>query len=60
MDLTQINVLHKKLQDTLSAFLKVCPKCNSTFKDSLDRMIFCKECDREDKINKLLNDKSHF
>jgi len=56
MDLTQINVLHKQLQDTLSAFLKVCPICDSIFKHTLDRVIICKECDREDKIKKLLND----
>lgn len=48
--------LEKYVVEYLSAFLKVCPICDSIFKDTLDRMIICKECDREDKIKKLLND----
>jgi len=55
MNLSDINDLHKQLQN-LSSFLKICPICVSTFKDTLDRMILCKECDREVKIKKLLND----
>jgi len=58
MDLTEINDLYKKIQDNLSAFLKKCPNCDSLFKDTLDKMILCKECDREDKIKKLLYEKS--
>lgn len=54
MDLKEINNLYKQIEFTLSALVKLCPNCNSLFKDSL----VCKECNREDKIVKILNEKS--
>ena len=48
--------LGKNINDYIFAFSKICPNCGCRFKDTLDRMILCKECDREDKIKKLLND----
>lgn len=56
MNLMKINDLHRQIQESLSTFFKLCPICGSRFKDTLDRMILCNECDREDKINKLLNE----
>lgn len=61
MNLTEINDLYKQIQETAitrcgSAFFKICPICSSRFKDTLDRMILCKKCEREDKIKKILND----
>ncbi len=38
----------------LSAFLKECPICKQKFKDTLDRRIICINCDRDQKLNKLL------
>lgn len=55
MNFGEINDLHKQLQN-LSSFLKICPICDSTFKDILDKMILCKKCDREDKIKKILDE----
>jgi len=48
----------KYVEYYLAALVKLCPNCNSLFKDSLDKMILCKECNREDKIVKILNEKS--
>jgi hypothetical protein len=56
MNLTEINDLHTQIVEHLSAFFKICPICSSRFKDTLDRMILCKKCEREDKIKKILND----
>lgn len=58
MNLTEINDLHKQIVEHLSSFLKICPTCGSRFKDTLDRMILCKKCDREDKIKKILDEKA--
>jgi hypothetical protein len=51
---------HKFLLESVSTFFKKCPICGNRYKDTLDNMILCKECDREDKIKKILNDKSNF
>jgi len=50
---------HKLLIESISAFLKVCPNCSERFKDTLDNMILCRDCDREQKLNQLLDDKSN-
>ena len=42
------------LINELSAFLKECPICKQKFKDSLDIKIICTNCDREEKLNKVL------
>jgi hypothetical protein len=44
----------RELGVCLSTFLKICPICGNRYKDTLDNMILCKECDREDKIKELL------
>jgi hypothetical protein len=46
--------LLKSIEESLSAFLKKCPLCNSSFKDTLDNLIICKNCQREQKINEIL------
>jgi hypothetical protein len=38
----------------LSAFLKECPICKQKFKDTLDKRIICINCDRDQKLNKVL------
>jgi hypothetical protein len=38
----------------LSAFLKECLICKQRFKDTLDKRIVCLNCERDQKINKLL------
>ena len=48
--------LEEFLENYLSAFIKICPVCDAKFKDTLDVMIFCKVCERNDKIKKILND----
>ena len=42
------------LINELSAFLEECSICKQKFKDSLDNKIICINCDREDKLNKVL------
>lgn len=38
----------------ISAFLKVCPMCKQKFKDMLDKRTVCLNCEREQKINNVL------
>jgi len=38
----------------LSAYLKICFICEKMYKDTLDKELICKECAREQKINKIL------
>jgi hypothetical protein len=38
----------------LSTFLKECPICKQKFKDTLDKRIICINCDRDQKLNKVL------
>ena len=49
---TKVELL--KSIEELSAFLKKCPRCNSSFKDTLDYLIMCKNCQRDQKINEIL------
>lgn len=42
------------LLNEISAFLKECPICKHKFKDTLDRRIICINCDRDQKLNKVL------
>jgi hypothetical protein len=42
------------LLNEISAFLKECPICKQKFKDTLDRRIICINCDRDQKLNKVL------
>jgi hypothetical protein len=44
----------KILANEISAFLKECPICKQKFKDFLDIKIICTNCDREEKLNKVL------
>ena len=46
--------LLKFFEESLSVFFKKCPLCNSTFKDVLDNLIICKNCQRDQKINEIL------
>jgi hypothetical protein len=39
----------------LSAFFKLCPICENRFKDYLDNKIICISCERDQKIDNLLN-----
>lgn len=43
------------LINELSAFLKECPTCKQKFKDTLDKRIICVNCERDQKINKVLH-----
>lgn len=38
----------------ISAFTKKCPICKCLFKDTLDRLIVCINCNRNSKINEIL------
>lgn len=42
------------LINELSAFLKECSICKQKFKDYLDNKTICTNCDREEKLNKVL------
>ncbi len=44
----------KILANEISAFLKECPICKQKFKDFLDIRIICTNCNREEKLNKVL------
>jgi hypothetical protein len=50
-----INDIHEEIQKILS-ITKTCPKCELRFKDSSNKMIYCIACNRENKINQLIND----
>jgi hypothetical protein len=52
--------LKKIIFEHISMFLKICPICGESFKDTLDNMISCRNCNRNDKINKIINDKYNF
>ncbi len=39
----------------LSAFLKICPICEKKFKDTLDKRTMCISCERNQKIDKLID-----
>lgn len=55
----QLQTYRDFLVNELSAFLKECPTCKQKFKDTLDKRIICINCDRDQKLNKILeNDKS--
>jgi hypothetical protein len=43
------------LVNELSAFLKECPTCKQKFKDTLDMRIICINCERDQKLNKVLD-----
>jgi hypothetical protein len=54
----QLQTYRDFLVNELSAFLKECPTCKQKFKDTLDKRIICINCDRDQKLNKILeNDK---
>ena len=54
----QLQTYRDFLVNELSAFLKECPTCEQKFKDTLDKRIICINCDRDQKLNKILeNDK---
>jgi len=53
MRFSNINNLYDQIIESLS-FIKICPNCKMRFKDTLDKMIICKECEREQKINQIL------
>lgn len=38
----------------ISSFLKVCPICKQKFKDMLDKRTMCLSCERDQKINNVL------
>lgn len=40
----------------ISAFLKVCRICKQKFKDMLDMRTMCLNCERDQKINNVLED----
>lgn len=42
------------VMNEISAFLKVCPMCKKKFKDMLDMRTMCLNCERDQKINKVL------
>lgn len=48
------NELEETIKETLSAFFKICPICGQNFKDTLDMKIICINCERDQKINKVL------
>jgi hypothetical protein len=47
-------IIRNEIRNQLSAFLKECPICKQKFKDTLDNKIICTNCDREEKLNKVL------
>jgi protein-arginine kinase activator protein McsA len=43
------------LRNEVSAFLKLCPICKQKFKDTLDKRLICTSCERDQKIDSILN-----
>ncbi len=49
------NQISEIIGSELSAFLKQCPNCKQKFKDMLDNKTLCTSCERDQKIDNLLN-----
>lgn len=41
----------------MSAFIKKCPNCKLMFKDYLDYKILCNSCERDQKIDSIIENK---
>jgi hypothetical protein len=50
----EFSKLVEDLVNEISAFLKVCPICKQKFKDMLDKRTMCLNCERDQKINNVL------
>lgn len=50
----EFEVYREFLINELSAFLKECSICKQKFRDTLDKRLICKSCDRDQKIDSIL------
>lgn len=50
--------IEKVIRDLIvSVFLKECANCSEKFKDTLDGRVICLNCERDEKLNKILKKK---